>query len=75
MVIAVGWILYFAGIFVLPHAWLLWAVIGGLVQCAGIGLSMTLIATRPADPQVGRHVSGMVHCVTYSFAALGPKPG
>lgn len=33
---------------------------------------MTLIASRPADPQVGRHVSGMVQCVAYSFAALGP---
>lgn len=70
--IAMGWIVYFAGLFVLPQAWLLWAVVGGLVQGAGIGLSMTLIASRPADPQVGRHVSGMVQCVAYSFAALGP---
>lgn len=70
--IAVGWMVYYAGIFVLPQAWLLWAIIGGVVQGAGIGLSMTLIATRPADPQIARNVSGMVQCVAYSLAALGP---
>ncbi|WP_218220306.1 MFS transporter [Nesterenkonia sp. Act20] len=72
LLIAVGWFGYFLGLFLLPEAWLLWVVIGGWVQGAGIGLAMTLIATRPADVHIARQVSGMVQCVGYSLAALGP---
>lgn len=72
LAIATGWSVYFSGLFLLPEAWLLWMVIGGVVQGAGIGLAMTLIATRPINAQLGRRVSGMVQCVAYSLAAVGP---
>lgn len=70
--VAVGWGVYFVGLYLLPSAWAVWMVIGGVVQGAGIGLGLTLIAVRPVDAAYGRHLSGMVQGVGYALAAVGP---
>ncbi|MDO5493200.1 MAG: MFS transporter [Nesterenkonia sp.] len=70
--VALGWSVYFTGLLVFPESWLIWMLVGGLTQGAGIGLGLTLIATRPASPEVGAHLSGMVQGVGYAAAAAGP---
>lgn len=70
--VAVGWIVAFAGLYLLPGAWVVWMVAGGLVQGAGIELSLTLVAVRPVNASYGRYLSGMAQGVGYGLAALGP---
>lgn len=70
--VAIGWLVYFAGLYALPAGWAAWMVLGGVVQGAGIGLGLTLVAMRPVDASYGRHVSGMVQGVGYGLAAVGP---
>ncbi|WP_150459986.1 MFS transporter [Nesterenkonia ebinurensis] len=72
LLVAGGWFVFFLGLFLVPQGWPLWMFIGGWVQGAGIGLGITLIAIRPVSADYGRHLSGMVQCVGYSLAALGP---
>lgn len=67
-----GWFLFFAGLQTVPELWPLLMVLGGLVQGAGIGLSLTLIAMRPVDLTFGRQLSGMVQGVGYAISATGP---
>lgn len=70
--VGLGWFIFFAGLQMAPGIWPLLMVWGGLVQGAGIGLGLTLIATRPGSSTYGRHLSGMVQGVGYAVAALGP---
>lgn len=70
--IGAGWFLFFAGLQTVPELWPLLMVLGGLVQGAGIGLSLTLIAMRPVDLTFGRQLSGMVQGVGYAISATGP---
>ncbi|MDZ5077325.1 hypothetical protein [Nesterenkonia sp. HG001] len=70
--IGAGWFLFFAGLQTAPELWPLLMATGGLVQGAGIGLSLTLIAMRPVDLAFGRQLSGMVQGVGYAIAATGP---
>lgn len=70
--IAVGWLVYFTGLYLLPTGWGAWMTLGGLVQGAGIGLSLTFVAMRPIDAGYGRYLSGMTQSVGYGLAAVGP---
>ncbi|MGQ7787581.1 MFS transporter [Nesterenkonia sp. K-15-9-6] len=70
--IGAGWFLFFAGLQTVPELWPLLMVLGGLVQGAGIGPSLTLIAMRPVDLAFGRQLSGMVQGVGYAISATGP---
>lgn len=70
--VALGWLVFFVGLYVAPAGWVGWMALGGLVHGAGIGLALTLVATRPRDVDYGRYVSGMVQGVGYGLAAIGP---
>ncbi|MFH5824021.1 MFS transporter [Georgenia sp. AZ-5] len=71
-VVGALWAVFFAGLALAVDAWVVWAVVGGLTQGAGIGLGLTLIAMRPVDAAYGRYVSGMVQGVGYALAAVAP---
>ena len=70
--VALGWLVFFVGLYLAPIGWVGWMALGGIVHGAGIGLALTLVATRPHDVEYGRYVSGMVQGVGYGLAAVGP---
>ncbi|MCK6209192.1 MFS transporter [Georgenia sp. EYE_87] len=72
VVVAVAWCAFFVGVAVVPGAWPVLVVLGGLAQGAGIGLGMTLIALRPVDADYGRGLSALVQSAGYAVAAVGP---
>ncbi|MFD1505163.1 MFS transporter [Georgenia yuyongxinii] len=72
LIIAAGWVVLLLGVVLLPGTWLLWVVVGGVAQGAGIGLGLTLVAVRPVDVDYGRSLSAMVQGAGYGLAAVGP---
>lgn len=72
LLVAGGWTLMVVGLLVLPGAWLVWAVVGGVAQGAGLALAMTLIVLRAGDTATTRSLSGMAQLVGYLIAAVGP---
>jgi MFS transporter, CP family, cyanate transporter len=72
LVIAAGWAVLLLGVVLLPAPWLVWIVVGGVAQGAGIGLALTLVAVRPVDVDYGRSLSAMVQGAGYGLAAVGP---
>jgi CP family cyanate transporter-like MFS transporter len=70
--VAGGWAVFTGGLLLWPGAWLLWTVVGGVVQGAGISLAMTLVVLRGHDHDVVRRLSGMQQLVGYGVAAAGP---
>lgn len=67
-----GWVLGITGLWALPEWYLLWSVLLGVVQGAGITVALTLVVLRARDPQVARELSGMVQTTGYLLAAGGP---
>ena len=67
-----GWIVGIGGLWVLPDWYLLWSVLLGVVQGAGITVALTLVVLRARDSQVARELSGMVQTTGYLLAASGP---
>ena len=55
----------------LSTVWI-WAVLQGIGQGGLIAVAMTTIVLRSRDPHVAAHLSGMVQCVGYLLAAVGP---
>lgn len=70
--VAAAWAVVPAGLLVWPAAWPAWAVVGGLVQGAGISLAFALVVLRSADEDAVRRMSGMVQLVGYSVGAFAP---
>lgn len=70
--VALGWAVMVAGLLVWPSAWLVWTVVGGIAQGAGISLAFTVLILRAADAATARSLSGMTQLVGYSIGALGP---
>ncbi|HSI91978.1 MAG TPA: MFS transporter [Jiangellaceae bacterium] len=70
--VAGGWAVLLAGLLWWPAAWLLWTVIGGVAQGAGIALALTLVVLRSHDAAVARGLSAMAQFVGYSIGAAGP---
>lgn len=72
MVTMAGWLVGLGGLWVLPGWYLLWSVLLGVVQGAGITVALTLVVLRARDSQVARELSGMVQTTGYLIAAAGP---
>ncbi len=68
----VAWALGIGGLLVAPALWLLWSVVAGLAQGAGIALALTLLVLRARTPAAARDLSGTVQAVGYLLAAAGP---
>ena len=71
-VCAGGWLAGIAGLLLAPPAYLLWTLLLGVTQGAGIGMALTLVVLRARSNLVARSLSGMVQMVGYLVAALGP---
>lgn len=67
-----GWLLTLTGLFAAPSAWLLWGVIGGLVQGAGLSFVFTVLILRAHDSAVATTLSGMSQLIGYAIGAAGP---
>ncbi len=66
---------YFAGVggfLAMPEAAVLWMVLLGLAQGAGLGLGLTFIVLRSPDAAHATKLSGMAQSWGYLFAAAGP---
>ena len=50
----------------------LWAIMQGIGQGGLIAVAMTMIVLRSRDSHVAAHLSGMVQCIGYILAAIGP---
>lgn len=72
VVVGVGWLTGILGLLVLPGAYLLWTLILGVAQGAGIALAMTLIVLRGRTEHITRDLSGMVQMTGYLLATTGP---
>jgi MFS transporter, CP family, cyanate transporter len=70
--IGVGWVIMLVGLLALPHLYLLWASVGGLVQGAGIGLLFILFVLRTSDQRTARALSGTVQTIGYLVGSTGP---
>ncbi len=62
----------FAGMLFLPEPTVLWMVLLGAAQGAGLGVGLTFIVLRTRDAQQATVLSGMAQSWGYLFAAAGP---
>jgi MFS transporter, CP family, cyanate transporter len=60
------------GLLVAPSLYLVWAVLMGFAQGAGIGLAFALIVLRARNPESARDLSGIVQAIGYLLGAGGP---
>jgi CP family cyanate transporter-like MFS transporter len=72
LVVAAIWAASILGLLLLPDAWLMWSILAGLAQGAGISLAFMHIAMRSHDAAVARTLSGMVQGFGYVIGAAGP---
>jgi MFS transporter, CP family, cyanate transporter len=72
LAVSATWAVLLVGLFVAPQAWVLWAVVGGLAQGAGVSFAFTLLVLRARDDSAVRRLSGMCQLVGYSVGAAGP---
>jgi CP family cyanate transporter-like MFS transporter len=70
--VAGSWALMVVGLLVAPSAWLVWSVVGGVAQGAGISLAFTVLVLRASDAAAARSLSSMTQLVGYSLGASGP---
>lgn len=66
------WVVALVGYVSAPGAYLVWSVVGGVTQGAGISLVFTLFVLRASTPVVARELSGTVQSVGYLAGAAGP---
>ncbi|HZX06673.1 MFS transporter [Kribbella sp.] len=60
------------GLLVAPHLAIVWAVVGGLGQGAGLVAALSLISLRGRGHHETTQLSGMAQAVGYTLAAAGP---
>jgi CP family cyanate transporter-like MFS transporter len=60
------------GLLLAPHLAIVWAIVGGLGQGAGLVAALTLISLRGRGHHETTQLSGMAQAVGYSLAAAGP---
>ncbi|MQA79214.1 MAG: MFS transporter [Streptosporangiales bacterium] len=72
LALCVTWAVAYAGLYVAPSLYLVWSVVSGVAQGAGISLALTLIVLRARTPEVARSLSGTVQGIGYLMAATGP---
>jgi CP family cyanate transporter-like MFS transporter len=62
----------FLGLLLAPHLAIVWAIVGGLGQGAGLVAALTLISLRGRGHHETTQLSGMAQSVGYTLAATGP---
>jgi CP family cyanate transporter-like MFS transporter len=67
-----AWAIGLLGWLVAPGGYLVWSVVAGLGQGAGISLALTLLVLRAATPETARELSGLVQSLGYLVGATGP---
>ena len=60
------------GLLLAPHLAIVWAIVGGLGQGAGLVAALSLISLRGRGHHETTQLSGMAQAVGYTFAAAGP---
>lgn len=70
--VAGTWGLMIVGLLLWPSAWILWTVVGGVAQGAGVALAFTLLVLRSHDESAASALSGMSQLVGYTLGATGP---
>ncbi|HLR93519.1 MAG TPA: MFS transporter [Jiangellaceae bacterium] len=71
-VVAVTWATFLAGLLLLPSAYVLWCVLGGITQGGGIAIGLSLVTMRAADVGSVPALSALVQTVAYTIGAIGP---
>jgi MFS transporter, CP family, cyanate transporter len=66
------WASGLVGLLIVPALYLIWAVLMGFAQGAGIGLAFALIVLRARNPDSARDLSGIVQAIGYLLGAGGP---
>lgn len=72
LALCLTWVVALVGLSVAPDLYLVWSVVSGFAQGAGISLALTLIVLRARTPEVARSLSGTVQGIGYLVAATGP---
>ena len=72
VVVAAGWAVVPGGLLLEPALWPVWAVVGGVVQGAGISFAFALVVLRAADESVVPRLSSMSQLVGYPVGAAAP---
>jgi CP family cyanate transporter-like MFS transporter len=72
LLICAGWGAGLVGLLAVPSLYLLWAVLTGFTQGAGIGLALALIVLRARTPESARDLSATVQSVGYLLGSTGP---
>ena len=70
--VAACWAVTVGGLLAVPAWWLVWTVVGGIAQGAGIAFAFTLLVLRSADEVVARQMSSMAQFVGYGVGAASP---
>jgi CP family cyanate transporter-like MFS transporter len=71
-VVCAAWAAGLLGFLVAPGGYLLWSVVAGVAQGAGIALVFALLVLRAATPETAREMSGLVQSLGYLAGACGP---
>lgn len=71
IVVFVAWLAVPLGFLFAPHAWLVWCVVGGLAQGAGITVAFIMINAFGGDAHTAAGRSGVVQGIGYAIAAPG----
>jgi CP family cyanate transporter-like MFS transporter len=66
------WLTVPLGFLLLPHGWVVWCVLGGLAQGAGLTVVFVLINGFGGTEHVLAERSGIVQGAGYAVAATGP---
>ncbi|TCC02826.1 CynX/NimT family MFS transporter [Kribbella soli] len=72
MTASVPILLALLGLLVAPHLAIVWAIVGGLGQGAGLVAALSLISLRGRGHHETTQLSGMAQAVGYTLAAAGP---
>lgn len=70
--VSLVYLLAFGGFLLIPGGVILWMVLLGLAQGAGLGLGLTFIVLRSPDAAHATKLSGMSQSWGYLIAAVGP---
>jgi CP family cyanate transporter-like MFS transporter len=73
LAVALVYLVGLGGLLVAPDgATLVWVAAFGLAQGSGFAVALTLIVLRSPTPLVAARLGGVVQCLAYLLAALGP---
>jgi MFS transporter, CP family, cyanate transporter len=70
--VAAGWAALVLGLLLWPQAWVVWTLVGGVAQGAGISFAFTVLVLRAYDAAAARALSSMTQLIGYALGAAGP---